>query len=633
MQLRKAIYPLLIIALLWSTVAPLSAAPLQAAPLKSTPLQAAPPVTVHAQTGSSDYTFGDCSQIDKEDLRAEIEKVAREALTTESANIDIDKIVMRQWVTVGMDGVIDGEVEKAVEEIYTQEGYWNRLWSGWSATKAEEYATEIAANAFSSPAFKAEIETLSVAIAGEITRDIEANFARAASAAFLCMKAYVGDRYSGTLFSTFEQKVGVEVEGAAVQAESSDVNVSALDVHQKALGGLSLIVVTEISRRIALRLSEKIAERIAGKIIGRVLGKAGTTLIPVAGWVIGLGLIVWDLWEGGNGALPQIRDALQSQDVKAKIRQEVSAAVKSGLPEEVSIVALEIAVSLVEEWDRFCDNNRSVCTLADNNDTFRDILDYTPLDQVNKLVALVDVFTNNLGRSELEEAVNNGQFEKLLTLPEESFALLAANGSVDDLLAWRALAGERLERAIALGIVAQKSPSDFDESLLKAVLNVNDQAAVDKLLRLDRKQLTTLVTFAENDFVRLANRLSAEELQEVSEYLTTTTEVPVGLSSALASGETTVSSLFTAETVPTSTSIAEIKATADLIGFFAPLWQFIYANSIVVASTALFSLLLLFGIGSAIRTQHRRGEPKPKPKAKPKRKKARGIYDIFDDDV
>lgn len=64
---------------------------------------------------------------------------------------------------------------------------------------------------------------------------------------------------------------------------------------------MGVIVVTEISRRIAIKLSEKIAERIAGKIVGRIIGKAGgLTLIPVAGWVIGLGLIVWDLWEGGQ---------------------------------------------------------------------------------------------------------------------------------------------------------------------------------------------------------------------------------------------------------------------------------------------------------------------------------------------
>jgi hypothetical protein len=622
MQLQKMLYPLLISALLWSVVAPLNPMPAKAAPA---------PIS-HAQEGQSDYTFGDCSEIDKDELRSEIETVARTALTAESATIDIDTIVMRQWVAVGMDRAIDAEIERAVEEVYTEEGYWSRLWSGWSAEKAEEYATRIAASTFGSPTFAAQIETLSAAIADEIARDIEANFARAASAAFLCMKAYVGDRYSGTLFTTFEQKVSTEVGDVDVEASTGGVDVSALDVHQKAIGGLGLIVVTEISRRIAVRLSEKIAERIAGKIVGRVIGKAGSTLIPVAGWVIGLGLIVWDLWEGGNGALPQIRDALQSEEVKVKIRQEVAAAVKGGLPEEVSIVALEIAVTLVEEWNSFCDNNRSVCTLADSNANFRDILNYTPLDQVDKLVTLVDVFVNNLGRAELESAVDSGQFEKLLTLPEATFTLLAETKSVDELLAWQALAGDRLDRAIALGIVAQKSSSDFDEASLKAVLNVDDQAAVDKLLTLDRNTLITLTNFAGTNFVRLANRLSATELAQLHNYLADTATVPADLAGRLASGEVSVASLFAVETAADAAPTVAAEKSYDPLVFIAPLWQFIYANSIVVAATVLLCLALLIGLISTMRGRSRRAAS-PKAQSKPKRKKPRDVYDIFGDGV
>jgi hypothetical protein len=618
MHLQKALYPLLILGLLCAIVAPINSRVAQAAPTDRAVRQETP----------SDYTFGDCSQIDKENLRNEIEGVARTTLATESATIDIERIVMRQWIAVDMDSAIDAEVNRAVDEIYAEEGYWNRLWSGWSSDKAEEYAIRIAASAFGSASFKAQIEVLSTAVADEIARDIEANFARAASAAFLCMKAYVGDRYSGTLFTTFEQKVSTEVEDVDVEANATELNVSALNVHQKALGGLGLIVVTEISRRIAIRLSEQIAERIAGKIIGRVIGKAGSTLIPVAGWAIGIGLIVWDLWEGGNGALPQIRDALESEEVKTKIRQEVTDAVKSGLPEEVSIVALEIAVNLVEEWNSFCDTNRSVCTLADSNPTFKDILDYTPLDQVDKVVTLVNVFVENLGRAELEQAVDNGQFERLLTLPAEAFPLLADTQSVDNVLAWSALAGDRLDRAIALGIPAEKSPADFDETLLKAVLNVDDQAAVDKLLTLDRAQLARVVTFADSNFVRLANRLSAAELGELSEYLDQHPTPPDDLAAALASGETTVASLAAVAVAATATPAPTTTVSNfDLAVWLAPLQQFIYANSIVVASLALLVIVLIVGFVSVLGGR-KRAQDTPR---KPKRRKPRDVYDIFGD--
>lgn len=611
---QKATFVLLIGVLLWATIAPIV-------------LPSA--VHVHAQSGS-DYTFGDCSQIDKEELRSEIEQVAKEALTVDSDRINIDQIVNRQWVAVGMDSAINEAVDAAIAQVYEDEGYWSRLWSGWSAEKAEEFATRIANDAFGSALFQEQIMVLSAAVADEIAREIEADFARAASAAFLCMKAYVGDKYSGTLFTTFEQKVSTEVEEVDLQGEATDVDVSALDVHQKALGGVGLIVVTEISRRLAVKLSEKIAQRIAGKIVGRVIGKAGTSLIPVAGWVIGLGLIVWDLWEGGNGALPQIGDALKSQEVKAKVRQEVAESVKNGLPEEVSIVALEISVSLIEEWNSFCDNNRSVCTLALDNSTFQDILDYTPLDQVGKLVTLVDLFIENLGRNELETAIDNGQFERLLVLPVEAYTLLAANRSVDETLAWSALAGDRLNRVLELDIPAQKSPADFDAELLHTLLNVDDPAVVAKLLNLEQPALEAVAGFAGSNFVRLANRLSAAELMDLGAYLQDTEGVDPALATELASGALTVAGLINPEVpVAASAATAESPTTTEssfvLPAILLPVQQFIAANSILVAAIGVLLLVLVVSLVG------RRGRRDPKPKTARKRRGKRHHYDIFDD--
>lgn len=580
------------------------------------------PASLHAQAGGADYTFGDCSQIDKEGLRAEIERVAADALRADSAGINLDTIVMRQWVTVGMDSAIDREVDRAIDEIYATEGYWSRLWSGWSADKAEEFALRIANSAFGAESFQSQIGALSTAVADEIAREIEADFARAASAAFLCMKAYVGDKYSGTLFTTFEEKVSTEVEQVDVGANVDDVNVSALDVHGKALGGVGVIVVTEISRRLAIKLSEKIAERIAGKIVGRVIGKAGSTLIPVAGWVIGLGLIVWDLWEGGNGALPQIRDALQSEEIKHKIRQEVTDAVKSGLPEEVSIVALEIAVNLVEEWESFCDNQRAVCTLAIDNATFKDILDYTPLDQVNKLVTLVNLFIDSLGRAELESAIASGQFDKLMTLPEAAFTLLATTKSVDSTLTWADLAGERLERTLALGIPQAVAAEEIDPAVLQALLNLDNAEVVTKMLTLERTDLAAIEEFSDSNFVRLANRLSAEELTQLADYLAATPAPPADLAAALASGAQRVADLLndsaTPEAADTTTSSGSFPALT--LPTLAVIQDFIYRNSIVVASIAVLVIALILGVVSGLGRKERR-----------KRRPKRDIYDIFGD--
>lgn len=602
------------------------------------------PLHVYAQDTSSDYTFGDCSQVDQDQLRNEIQKVAHDVLTNQSAGIDIDKVVTRQWMGLRVDEAIDAEVQRAIDQIYVDEGYWSRLWSGWSSEKAQEFATRIANSAFSSDTFHKKIDELSNAVAQEISQEIEANFARAASAAFLCMKAYVGDKYSGTLFSAFENKVSTEVEKVDIQA-NANVDVSALDVHGKALGGVGVIVVTEISRRIAIKLSEDIAERIAGKIIGRIVGKAGSSLIPVAGWVIGLGLIAWDLWEGGKGALPQIQDALQSEEVKAKIRQEVTSSIKDGLPEEVSIVSLEIAVNLVEDWNRFCDNNRAVCTLAQDDSTFQDILDYTPLDQVSKLVSLVNVFIDNIGRTELEKAIDEGQFEKLLVLPEEAFTILAQTKSATTTLAWADLAGERLPKVAELGLDTAKTPKDFTPELLRAVLNLDDTATVNKVLPLSSEQITQLVTFADSNFVRLVNRLSAEELAQLADYLAAPTiPLTASLAGDLASGKQTVAALRnvaapTPPPVPTTSAPAAVTIPST-----TAIWHFIYTNSIAVAFGVILVAALLLAIISAVGRRQPTAQgamPKPTPPtaakptpAKPqkRKRKPRNVYDIFPDE-
>lgn len=603
------------------------------------------PIHVYAQdSGTADYTFGDCSTVDQEQLRNEIEQVAHEVLTGESARINIDAIVMRQWVGLRVDDAIDREVQRAIDTVYSNEGYWSRLWSGWSADKAEQFATQVANDAFGSEGFHTTINELSTAIAQEIAREIEADFARAASAAFLCMKAYVGDKYSGTLFSAFENKVSTEVDTVDVTA-NTEVDVTALDVHQKALGGVGIIIVTELARRITIKLSEKIAERVAGKIIGRIIGKAGSSLIPVAGWVIGLGLIVWDLWEGGQGALPQIQDALQSEEVKAKIRQEVADSIKDGLPEEVSIVSLEIAVNLVEDWNRFCDTNRAICTLAQDNSTFQDILDYTPLPEVNKLVALVNTYIDNIGRTDLEKAIDDGQFEKLLVLPEESFPILGATKSTATTLAWAELAGDRLPKVAEYGIYQQKAPTDFTPESLRAVLNLEGAETVAKVLPLNNEQLTQVVTFADSHFFRLVNRLSAEEIGQLATYLAmTATPPPATLANDLASGQQTVASLLNPaaaeRTLPAATPTVGITDLPTV----AAIWQFIYANSIVVAfGVILLAALLLAVISVAGRRRTTTQSPPSKPTSAPKpanpsktktpkqKRKPRDVYDIFHD--
>jgi hypothetical protein len=558
--------------------------------LSSTPL--------YAQGGRGGYyTYGECSRIDREALRGEIERTALTVLSERGGDFNIPTVVARKWVELDVDATIDGEVARAVNRVAQEEGYFSRLWSGWSAGQAEQFAMRIADDAFGSPAFRQKIDELSAAIAGEIAKEMEADFARAASAAFLCMKAFVGERYSETLFAAFENRVSVEVEEASVGAVAP-VDVSIIDVHGRALGGVGLIVVTEIARRVSQRLSYRIAERIAGRIAGRVLGRAGSSLIPIAGWVIGLGLIVWDLWEGGQGALPQIEEALTSEEVKERIRSEIADSIKHSLPDETALVALEIAVTILEEWEGFCGRYPDVCSLAQENATFQAILNDTPLDQLDTLALLTNTLLAYAGRVELEAALASGQFETALALPEESYTIVQTSRSLAPLLAWAQLAGDRLDQVIAYGIHRHKTPADFSPALLSAVLDVGDAAAIDKLMALNQAELEALVTFAGESLGPLAANRSLDEIRQLVGYLTApppelTATPPADLAPKLASGEITVGQLF--EPTPTVAATAVLTATAALPAQPTAVESAAPVNSIVVASAILVVLVLVAG--------------------------------------
>ncbi len=513
-------------------------------------------------TPSSEYTYGECRGLDRERLRSEIETHAKDALDSPLKPVDVDGLVARKWAELNVDATIDGEVAKAVEQVRQDEGYWSRLWSGWSPDKADEFARRIISDTFGSPVFAAKLDELSTAIGTEIARDVQSEFARAASAAFLCLQQYVGERYSTTLFNAFEEGVRLQSQQLDL-SQAANVDVDALDVHSKALTGVGLIVVTEIARRVAIRLSEKIAERVAGKIIGRVLGKAGTSLIPVAGWVIGIGLVVWDLWEGGQGALPQIQESLTSEDVKVKIRSEITTVIKDGLPQESAIAAVEISATLIDEWDGFCTNNRYLCLVADENPGMRSLLEYVPVGDLAKLSTWVDRLLAVSGRSELDAAIDNGQMEALMTLPLEATTILSDTRSLTTTLAWGKTAGDRLPAVVNYGIHRQKSPADFDPESLALLLAIDDAAAISRLTSLQSDQMQTLLKLPAQSVTVLAKSYTTADLQNLADVLAQPQATPVAiLADQVVKGETTIVQLQTlSATHQLSNTAASVSAT------------------------------------------------------------------------
>jgi hypothetical protein len=274
---------------------------------------------------------------------------------------------------------------------------------------------------------------------------------------------------------------------------TSPVIAGAIEQHGLALAGVGTILVTQLVYRLSQKLTQKIAQRVAGKVVGRVLGKAGSSFIPVAGWIVGVALIAYDLWEGSQGALPQIEEALQSQEVKGKIREEIAVAIRDDLPDQASLIALETSVSLVEQWQGFCTRFGDVCQVADQNPNFRSLLGLVALDELEELSTLVAWYLNQAGRGALDTAVTDGSLERLLALPDDTVSGLVLAMSPREALAWLAVAGDRIDRVIDLGMYRLAQPEEFDEYSVGALLAVGNGEDLQKLLALAPVQRDVLL--------------------------------------------------------------------------------------------------------------------------------------------
>ncbi|MCB0131480.1 MAG: hypothetical protein KDD78_11545 [Caldilineaceae bacterium] len=550
------------------------------------------------------YTFEECSALEPAALQAEVEALALDVLNNERTGIDVAAVVQQQWILLNVDVVLDAEIARAVDAVMVDESYWQRFWSGWSPQKAEEFTEEIAAEVLMSAGFGAKLEELAGAIAAELTAELEAMAAQSASSSLLCLQEYVGQRYAATLFDLFQQEVSADMAAVADNAEGNaggDVAVSAVSVHNKALTGVGVIVVSQIVRRLSVQLSKKIAGRVVGRITGRVLGRLGSSFIPVAGWLIGGGLIAWDLIEGGKGALPQIEEALQGPEFELAVQQEVALAVEEGLTEQVHEIATLIAANMVAEWSGFCARHPLLCTLPQENGDFRQVLATTPVDGLDNLSALVQVFLDQFDRETLDQSLTTGLFEQLLALPPAAVTILQRTGSAELAMAWADLAGAQLDEAVDAGLDELLDPATSDADELERLLALNDMAAIQALAALpasQRRALTALPmaplralgnTFTTAELADLV-ALSREQDESLSELAAAVLES--GLSPAQWAAESEAARVVS--TPPPGT----IDAVSPPVGPATDLsWR---QNSVIVASTLLMGFLALCAFGIVV---------------------------------
>jgi hypothetical protein len=521
--------------------------------------------------------FAACDDLTEDQVRTELNAIAQQ-IFAQGAPVDLAEIVARQWALLDMDRVVDQAVADAADQAQRSETMVNTALSGWSPARAEEMTATVAELAFASEQFRAALDDLSAAVALDLEAQLGALSAESASLNLLCLQQFIERQYSASVVTAFSESVRAGADDVTyTPGDEVDGGLAAvLQQHKPAIGGLGVIIAAQISRRMLVRMGRTISRRVAGRITGRLLGRVGATVIPLAGWIIGGGLIVYDVIDSLDGALPQIENALQAPEVKLAIQQEIVRSVEPELRRELPQMARSLADDLYAEWLDFKRQYRQLLTLAESSPDFAAIMGAVP--DVGTLAALLDAAITTLGADGVDAAVADGTFAQLAALPPGAEHILRTTGAAASTLAWADLAGPRLDDVIATELYKVRAPDALTPAQLEALLRVQDSAIVAKLGAVDGPALDGLMTVSSTNLSRLSELLSSEQLTVMGSLLASLDTprrqdlVTAVLDNPAAAGvldEDLLPMLLTASDLPAA--LAFVSTPADPAGYFGDL--------------------------------------------------------------
>lgn len=472
-----------------------------------------------APTDSAASTLEECASVEEGALADELNVLTQGVLGDALGSIDIGAIVADKWQELGVDLVVAAEVDSAVAEVKKDQALWNTFLSGWNAGLARELSLEVANRAFASEAFRRAIEDLSAAVAEEIGVQVGVSSAQGASSAAHCLQTFIRANYAPALVDAFESEVARATTDTEI--ESADLPSSllvAIDQHKVALGGVGVIIAAQIAKRLVVRLSQQVAQRVAGRVVSRVLGRIGTTVIPLAGWIIGGGMIAYDIYSGRDGALPEIQEQLKSSEVAEGIRAEITAAIEPELRNEIPSVARELANGLYSQWSQVRQDLRVILDLASQNEAFAALLaNVQGEEELQDFVAVNRALLGVVGQTGVLHAADSGDLARVLPEGETIAPVVAATGSLETALAWSEAAGDLLDDVVALEIYKFRQPDDLSRTELARLIALENPAIVAKVGILPVDQLRSLLGLSTATLRQLGDSMLPENLAWVAQ--------------------------------------------------------------------------------------------------------------------
>lgn len=481
-----------------------------------------PARTARAQSNSPvSYTFEECARVDETSLRDELNGITQAIFAEGRSDIIVSSIVARKWQELGMDAKVDREVDIAVEMVRSDTPFWERIWSAWAPSTAEELAVRVAEKSFGSALFEADFDELSEAITNDIVDELRLVTAKSASSALVCVQEFIGDRFSKTMVDVLDKEIQDDLEVVIGQSDTDRNFLDVLKAHANLAGGIAVIIGTRLGTAMAKKIANTLSKNLVTRIAARVLTRTLAGVIPIVGWIIGGVLIVTDLVGSRDGALPFIRDSLQSQEAKAEMKKWIAEEVSEELRRESPLLARDIANSTFSKWQDFRVKFSRVLDLAEELPKFKSILDRTKVDQVAKLAELVHLVEEK-EPDQLERLIQTGEFEFILGLHEVAHEILRVTGNSDTLVSWAKFADDLIEKVVETELYLVASPTDLkDRAELERVLALEANALIQKLMLFESDERNDILGLPTVHAQQLLDLFSTEDLTRlVNSYLT-----------------------------------------------------------------------------------------------------------------
>ena len=267
--------------------------------------------------------------------------------------------------------------------------------------------------------------------------------------------------------------------------------------HRYAAAGLGAIVVA------------KIAVRLAPMFLSKVGAGVVAATVPVAGWTIGLGLVVTDVVVNRHGALGIAKKILMEPETKKEMMNQLRSTITAELSRHTAVTAAAVAKDTYNLFLEFARQWKRVLYWSEENAYFRRFLDLVRVDELAKLADLVGVLESQLDVDGMNKTIDNGDLEKLFDLPQESYIIIAAVEDPRQLIEWADLAGNTtiLLKVVESDIFRVSDPRQFENRRhLERVLNLN----------LSQKDLRR-VTLLEFEHAEILLNLSRRESKDIVE--------------------------------------------------------------------------------------------------------------------